>query len=222
MQHADYERALATAGCDVRQLDPADDHPDSVFIEDTAVVLDEVAIITVPGAESRRGETAAVADALRPYRQLELLAPPATLDGGDVLCVERTLYVGVGSRTNAAGGSQLAEIVKRYGYDVRLVDVGRCLHLKSAATEAAADLLLINPQWIDKGLFTDHHVIEVDPSEPAAANVLRLGAKVLCASQYERTISRLYAAGLEVLTVDVSELAKAEGGVTCCSVIFSR
>lgn len=222
MQHADYERTLAAAGCDVRQLAAADDHPDSVFVEDTAVVLDEIAIITIPGAESRRGETTAVAEALRPYRKLALLSSPATLDGGDVLRLGRTLYVGVGSRTNAAGLAQLTKVVKPHGYQVRGVEVGRCLHLKSAVTEAAADVVLLNPQWIDGTVFKGLHTIDVDPSEPAAANVLRLGAKVLCASQYERTNSRLYSAGLDVLTVDVSELAKAEGAVTCCSVIFGH
>jgi dimethylargininase len=222
MQHAEYERALARAGCDIRQLPAADDDPDSVFVEDTAVVLDEIAIITRPGAESRRGETPAVADAIRPYRQLELLSAPATLDGGDVLRLGRMLYVGVGARTNAAGVAQFAEIVKRHGYDVTTVDVGRCLHLKSAVTEAATDVVIINPQWVDAALFKGLHTIDVDPSEPFAANVLRLGPTVLCASRYERTNSRLFAAGLEVQTVDVSELAKAEGGVTCCSVIFKN
>jgi dimethylargininase len=222
MQHAAYELAISSAGYEVRQLAPADEYPDSVFIEDTAVVLDEVAIIARPGAESRRGETSAVAEALRPYRQLQLLSPPATLDGGDVLRLGRLLYVGVGARTNAAGAAQLAEFVKPHGYEVRPVDVGRCLHLKSAVTQAAPDVLVINPAWIDGALFDGYQSIAVDPAEPAAANVLLLGQRVICASRYERTNERLQSAGLDLVTVDVSELAKAEGGVTCCSVIVVR
>jgi len=221
MQHASYERALAIAGCDVRQLPASDADPDSVFVEDTAVVLDEVAIITRPGAESRRGETAAVADILRPYRNLEALSAPATLDGGDVLRLDRRLLVGVGTRTNQAGVEQLAAIVEPLGFTVMPVTMGQCLHLKSAVTEAAPDVVVINPEWVDAALFKGLHVIEVDASEPHAANVLRLGATVLCAAKYERTNSRLFAAGLDVRTVDVSELAKAEGAVTCCSVIFT-
>ena len=222
MQHADYERVLATAGCDVRQLPAADDLADSVFVEDTAVVLDEIAIVTRPGAESRRAETAAVIAALAPYRQLRSLAAPATLDGGDVLRLGRTLYVGVGSRTNGAGVSQLADIVKPHGYAVRPVNVGQCLHLRSAVTQASPDLIVINPQWLDAGIFEGYRAIDVDPAEPAAANVLMIGDRVLCAARYERTNERLQSAGLDLLMVDVSELAKAEGGVTCCSVIFNR
>lgn len=222
MQHADYERTLATAGCDVRQLAPADDHPDSVFVEDTAVVLDEIAIITRPGAESRRGETDAVAEALARHRKLEFLSAPATLDGGDVLRLGHTLYVGIGSRTDAAGLSQLTEIAKPHGYDVRSVNVGRCLHLKSAVTQASAELIVVNPKWVDASVFEGYRAIDVDPSEPAAANVLLIGDRVLCAASHERTNERLQKAGLDLLLVDVSELAKAEGAVTCCSIIFEH
>jgi dimethylargininase len=222
MQHADYERVLAKAGCDVRQLAPAHDHPDSVFVEDTAVVLDAIAIITRPGAESRRGETAAVAEALAMHRKLKFLSAPGTLDGGDVLRLGRTLYVGVGSRTNAAGVSQLTEIAKPHGYDVRSVNVGRCLHLKSAVTQASAELIVVNPKWVDASVFEGYRAIDVDPSEPAAANVVLIGDRVLCAASHERTNERLQKAGLDLLLVDVSELAKAEGAVTCCSIIFEH
>jgi dimethylargininase len=220
-QHAEYERALALAGCEIRHVPAAHDYPDSVFIEDTAIVLDEVAIIARPGAESRRGETAAVAAVLSASRQLQLLSAPATLDGGDVLRLGRTLYLGIGARTNAAAFTQLADVVRSFGYVVRGVSVSDCLHLKSAVTELAEGLVLLNPEWVDGAAFEHHRAIEVDPSEPFAANVLRIGGTILCASSYDRTRVRLQAAGLHLRAVDVSELAKAEAGVTCCSLLLN-
>ena len=219
-QHAEYEDALRTAGCDVHHVPAAHDRPDSVFIEDTAVVLEEVAVGTRPGAESRRAEVAAVVAVLRSWRDVRTLHAPATLDGGDVLRLGRTLYVGVGGRSNEAGASQLSGHVAGFGYTVRDLPVGGCLHLKSAATEVAAGVVLLNPDWIDSGSFAGHQVIEVHPSEPYGANVLRIGDQVLCAAAHERTNARLEAAGYTLRRLDVSELAKAEGAITCCSLVF--
>jgi dimethylargininase len=219
LQHAAYENALARLGCEIRRVPAAPEHPDSVFIEDTAVVLDEIAVVCRPGAESRRGETGPVAETLAAYRQLRWLSEPATLDGGDVLHLGRILYVGVGGRTNAAGVSQLAAALRPFGYTVRDVRIDGCLHLKSAVTEIAHGLLLINPAWVDGRMFAGHEIMEVDPREPHAANVLRLGDTVLCATAHERTGERLRRAGFDVCAVDVSELAKAEAGLTCCSLI---
>ncbi len=199
----------------------AHDLPDSVFIEDTAIVFDELAVITRPGAASRRRETAAVASTVGAFRQLQFLAGPGTLDGGDVLRLGRTLYVGVGSRTSPAGVQQLRNLVAFCGYEVRSVAVDGCLHLKSAVTEVAPGIVVLNPTWIDSQVFADHEIIEVDPSEPAAANVLRIGDVTVCAEAYPRTNARLSAV-TTVHTVDVSELAKAEGALTCCSLIFNR
>ena len=229
-QHSAYERALTSLGCEVLNLPAAHDLPDSVFIEDTALVLEELAVMTRPGAESRRAETAAVAATLVPFRQLQFLSEPATLDGGDVLRLGRTLYVGVGARSNAAGVKQLRDIVSGWSYEVESVAVDSCLHLKSAITEVAPGIVVLNPDWVDGRTFRDHEIIEVDPSEPSAANVLRVGHGgrgghggnvVLCAAAYPRTNARVSAVAT-VHTIDVSELAKAEGALTCCSLIFSR
>lgn len=219
-QHRDYERSLDRLGCQLRRLPAAHDHPDSVFVEDTAVVLDELAVIARSGASSRRAETASVAAALAAYRPLCRITAPATLDGGDVLRLGRVLYVGVGGRTNDAGAAQLAAFVGPAGYGVRTIEITGCLHLKSAVTEVAAGLVLVNPEWVDADAFEDHDAIDVDPLEPFAANVLRLGDTILGQSSYHRTNARLEAMGLQVQTLDVSELAKAEAGVTCCSLIL--
>ena len=218
-QHAGYERALALLGCEVCRVPATPELSDSAFVEDAAVVLDEVAIITRPGVGSRRGECASVAEALAPYRDLQCLSAPATLDGGDVLRLGHTLYVGVGGRTNRAGIEQLSRMVGDLGYEVRPVEVRGCLHLKSAATELASGLVLVNPAWVDERTFRGHKAMEVDSEEPFAGNVLRIGGSVLAAAAHVRTNARLRSAGLRVHTVDVAELAKAEAGVTCCSLI---
>jgi dimethylargininase len=218
-QHEAYEAALGALGCVVRRLPAADDLPDSVFVEDAAIVLDEVAILTRPGAASRRPEVASVAAVLAEYRPLRALDAPATLDGGDVLHAGNRLFVGVSSRTNEAGAGQLASIVAPLGYSVTTVVTADCLHLKSAVTSLAPGTLLCNPRWIDTGRVEGFDIVEIDPSEPHAANVLRIGETIVMAAAHPRTADRLRRRGLDVRVVDVSELAKAEAGVTCCSLI---
>lgn len=220
-QHAAYERVLVQLGCSVHRLGCGPDIPDSVFVEDTAVVLDEMAVIMRPGAVSRRGETALVADALRPHRSLARIEPPGTMDGGDVLQVGRTIFVGCSGRTNASGVAQLTDLLTPHGYRVRAVTVHGCLHLKSAVTAASHEALLINRDWITGDELEPFELIDVDPAEPGAANVARVGGRLLSAAAYPRTRRRLEHRGFSVTSVDLSEIAKAEGAVTCCSVIFT-
>ncbi len=220
-QHAAYIRALESLDCRIEFLPPEPELPDAVFVEDTAVVLDEVAVITRPGAESRRGETDSVTTALARYRPLHSIVPPARLDGGDALRVGQILYVGLSPRTNIAGIEQLARFVELYGYQVHAAPVSGCLHLKSAVTAVADHTLLINPAWVSPRAFAGLKFIEVDPSEPFGANALLIDGQVIHAAEYSRTRGRLRAAGIPVHPVEASELAKAEGGVTCCSLILA-
>jgi dimethylargininase len=219
-QHHAYEAALASLGCTIRHLPAADDLPDSVFVEDVAIVLDEVAVLTRPGAVSRRAERESVAPVVSQYRDLLAITAPGTLDGGDVLRLGRTLYVGLSTRTNDDGARQLARLVGRFGYEVRSIQTSACLHLKSAATALAADRVLCNPAWLDAWVFEGVDLVTVAPGEPHAANVLRIGDALLCAAAHERTTEELRARGYAVTVVDVSELAKAEAGVTCCSLVI--
>jgi len=219
-QHDAYERALRSAGCEVVSLPARPDLPDSVFVEDAAVALDGVAILTRPGAPSRRAEVDTVGEALAPYRPLARIEAPGTLDGGDVLTVGKMIYAGRSSRTNPAGVDQLRVLAARHGYEVRPVAVTGCLHLKSAATLVAPGTLLLNPAWVDPEAFHPHRIIEVDPAEPYAANALRIGSQVIYSSSYPRTRARLSAEGVAVVPVDVSEMEKAEGAVTCCSLVL--
>jgi dimethylargininase len=210
-QHARYEAALTSLGYTIVRADPAPEHPDAVFIEDNAVVLDRIAVLTRPGAPSRRGEIAGVARALAPYRPLETIEPPATLDGGDVLLLRDTLYVGLSARTNAAALAQLSDL----GCKVVGVEFRGCLHLKSAVTALDERTLLLNPDWVEP--FAGFDCIETP--EPHAANVLRAGEAIVMSASYPRTRATLEARGFRVVAVPMSEMEKAEGGVTCCSLL---
>jgi dimethylargininase len=221
-QHQAYEQALRELGCRIETLPEEPELPDSVFVEDTAIVLDEVAVITRPGASSRRAETASIAAALGKYRDLVRIESPGTLDGGDVLRVGRTLYVGTSSRSNASGIEQLGALLRTFGYRVLPAAVHGCLHLKSAVTQVIADALLINSRYAEREQFQGVGFIEVDESEPSGANALMLGAGVIYSSSYPRTAEILRRHGIHVRTVEMSETEKAEGAVTCCSLLLSR
>jgi dimethylargininase len=220
-QHRQYRQALTDLGCEVVNLSAARELPDAVFIEDTTIVVDEVAIVTRPGAASRRAETASVTAKLGEYRPVKLIEPPGTVDGGDVLQAGRTIYVGLSGRTDKYGARQLRDVLTPHGYQVKAVEVRGCLHLKSAVTQVAVGTLLINPAWVDRAAFDGLSFIEVDPAEPFAGNGLLVGTTVIYPNSFPLTCERLRDRGMGVLTVDISELQKAEGGVTCCSIILN-
>jgi dimethylargininase len=222
-QHAAYEQALRDAGFDVVRLPYLPDDPDAVFVEDTAILLGEHAVITRPGAPSRFDETSSTAEGLAPYFILHRLAD-GTLDGGDVLRIGDTLYVGQSSRTDAKGTAALAEIVGPLGYRVVPVSLGRCLHLKTAVTFAGPDAagrpaLLVNPNWVDPSLFAGTEPLPVPQDEPNAANCVRAGEVVILAAGSPKTSSALRDRGFSVVEVELSELQKAEAGGTCMSLL---
>ena len=219
-QHARYEQYLRERGLRVISLPAEADLPDSVFVEDTAVVVDEIAVLARPRLEPRRREVPSVAAALAPHRPLVELSGDATLEGGDVLSIGRTLYVGLSTRTNAEGIAQLAAALRSFGYDVRIVTVGDCLHLKSAVTYLGDNTLLANAAWADLTAFAGYAVIEVAPEEPGAANALLLDGEVLLPASFPRTRALIEERGFRVHGIDVSELQKAEAGVTCCSILM--
>lgn len=215
-QHEEYRALLASLGCEVISLPGDAAYPDCVFIEDTAVVLGDLAVITRPGAESRRGEVDLVAEALAPLRKLVRITAPATLDGGDVLVLDERIYVGRSDRSNEAALEQLRQLT---GREVIGVDLHGALHLKTAVTRVSRDALLVNRAWIDVAPFSGWTLLDVDPAEPFAANAVLLDDVVIHAEAYPRTRSKLEAHGIHVHTVPADELAKAEGGVTCCSLL---
>jgi dimethylargininase len=219
-QHLEYVNVLQKLGCEIIELPAEADLPDSVFVEDTAFILPELAVITRPGADSRKLETESISRALSPFINLIHVRAPATVDGGDVLVLGKKLYVGLSTRSNQEAIDQLDELLYECGYSVIGVNLHDCLHLKSAVTCVDDQTLLINRSWVDTSYFESFDLIEVDSSEPFAANCLPIGKSIIFPAAFPKTRAKLEERGYEIVTVDVSELAKAEGAVTCCSLII--
>ena len=220
-QHQQYENALCDLGARVISLPAEPGLPDCMFVEDPAVVVDELAVMTRMGAESRRKETESLAPVLARFRPVEWLRAPATLEGGDVLRVGPLLFVGLSGRTNQAGVEQLAEILKPLGYAVRGVAVRGCLHLKSGCCAIGEQRILANRAWIDTTALDGFEIVDVPPEEPAAANVLTLGETALVPAAYPLTAALLQRRGWKVRPLDISELMKAEAGLTCSSILLN-
>jgi dimethylargininase len=220
-QHAAYVAALRSAGLNVIILPALADFPDGVYVEDVAIVLDEVAILTRPGALSRRGEVEPMAEVLEPLRTCLSMQEPSTLDGGDVCLHDGVLYVGQGARTNHAGLKELAHLVLEHGYRVKAVALGDCLHLKSALSSLPDGRILVNRDWLNLSRVEHSGIIEAHPSEPCGANVLAVGEHLICSSAYPRTNERLSEEGFDLLEVDLSEVHKMEAAVTCPSLILN-
>jgi dimethylargininase len=221
-QHGGYITALKGSGWEVHTLPEEPDLPDSVFVEDTAVVLDGLAVLTHPGSESRRPEVKSIAMALSTLLPVASISSAAILDGGDVLVAGKRIFVGMSSRSNHAGASELAELAKPLGYELEAVTVDSCLHLKSAVTAIDSGTLLINPKWVNPDLFEGFRHVEVHPDEPDGANCVDLGSTVLYGDAYPKTKLRIQAAGFDVSAIAMGELAKAEGAATCCSLLVPK
>jgi dimethylargininase len=220
-QHLQYEAALRQLGLAVLSLPEEPELPDAVFVEDTALVLDECAIITRPGADSRLPETELISRVLAPYRNLFHIAAPSRLDGGDLLRLGRHIYVGLSARSDTNAMEQMQDLLQPYDYELHAVVVTGCLHLKSAVTQLSEDTLLINSSWVNRQSFDGVKFIEIEASEPYAANALLVGDSIIYPSAFPKTRARLVSAGVRVVSVDADELAKAEGAVTCCSLILN-
>lgn len=221
VQHREYVKTLAQLGCQVIELPEEPDLPDSVFVEDTAFILPEVAVITRPGADSRKPETKSIIKALSPHRPLLHVTEPATLDGGDVLTLGRHIFIGQSTRSNEHAIRQVNDMLKRYGYTATGIALKDCLHLKSAVTRVDDKTLLINKNWVDASHFDGFDLIEVDASEPYAANCLPVKGHIIYPTAFPKTRRRLEEKGFSVVNIELGELAKAEGAVTCCSLIVS-
>jgi len=219
-QHAEYESVLKYLGLAILSLPEEPSLADSVFVEDTALVLDECAIILRPGADSRKPETESIAKVLAPYRKLFYIEAPARVDGGDILRVGKQINIGLSSRSDTNAIEQIQDFLQPYGYEVHAAMASGCLHLKSAVTQVAEDTLLINPAWTDKKNFARMKFVEIDPSESYAANALLIGDTILYPKAFPKTRMKLEDAGIKIAVVDADELAKAEGALTCCSLIF--
>lgn len=219
-QHHAYEALLEKMGAKVISLPEERDLPDSMFVEDPAIVLDELAIICPLGTDIRSKEAASLAAALEPYRKLAHVKFPGMLEGGDVLRIGKKFFVGLTQRSNAEGIRQLAVITEHYGYDLTAVPVTGCLHLKSAVTYLGPNTLLGNRAWFHWKRFEGFDWVDVDPEEPHAGNALAVGESIVFPASFPKTLARIEAKGFHVESLDISELQKAESGLTCSSLLF--
>jgi dimethylargininase len=219
-QHLGYEAALASLGARVISLPEEPELPDSMFVEDPAIVLDELAVVFPLGTETRRREAASLGKAISRFRKIETVTLPGTVEGGDILRIGKKLFVGLTARTNEEGIRQLRAIVQPYGYEVIAVPVTGCLHLKSAVTHLGKNILLANRAWFDAAPLAGFEWIDVDAAEPHAGNALGVNDSILFPASFPRTRARIEANGFRVLPLDISELQKAESGLTCSSLIF--
>ncbi len=220
-QHASYCDMLRRSGVTVVTFDKNSSFPDSVFVEDTALVLDEIGVIMPMGVASRQKETEFIQTELAKFRNIEHIVLPERIEGGDILCIGKRLYVGLTSRTNAGGVRALEGMVKPYGYNVIGVNVSGCLHLKTGCTALDEHNILINPRWVDSKSFETFNQIVVPDEEPFAANILRIGNIICMHSGFAKTREMVEQSGYEVAVTDISEFQKAEAGLTCMSLIFN-
>lgn len=220
-QHHEYNKILETLGCKVIELSEQKDLPDSVFVEDTAFILPEVAVITRPGADSRKPEIETIIQALTPHKKLVHVTAPASVDGGDVLVLGKNIYVGMSTRSNPESVEQLNNLLSEYGYKVFGLTLTDCLHLKTAVTRVDDKTLLINSNWVDASTFQNFDLIEVDASEPFGANCLPVRGSIVYPYAFPKTQKKLEQKGFSIKNVNLDELAKAEGAVTCCSLILN-
>jgi dimethylargininase len=219
-QHAAYCALLRNCGAEVTTLSTNLGHPDAVFVEDTFLVLDEVAIRARPGADSRRDEPAGIEPEVRKYREIRRIEAPATLDGGDVVVTGRSILVGASGRTSEAGARALQDITAPFGYRVTRVGMRDCLHFKSACCALPDGRLLANPAWLDGSSLDGFTVLAIPPSEPFAGDFAICGETVIVSASHPLTADMIRALGFRVRAAELSEFEKAEGGVTCLSLIF--
>jgi dimethylargininase len=218
-QHQPYIHTLQSLGLNVVNLEPLPGFPDSYFVEDVAVVIPEVAIITNPGAPARNGEVAYIDSTLKNYRKIERIQSPGTMDGGDVLLVEKRFFIGISERTNPAGIDQFAKIVAKFGYETVPVPVAKGLHFKSSVN-AAGNILLVCEDFAKREEIKDYQKILIPPGEEYAANTLWVNGTLITPAGYPATRKLLDALGMPVIELDVSEVCKMDGGLTCMSLRF--
>jgi dimethylargininase len=219
-QHNAYTQTLRNLGLIVDQLEPLPGFPDAHFVEDAAVVVPELAVLTFPGAQSRQGEQDAIAPVLRRYRPLERIQPPGTLDGGDVLMVKRHFFIGLSERTNPEGAAQLGRILEGHGYSWETVPVAAGLHLKSSVNYVGNGTLLVSPEFAGMEAFDPYRKILIDADEIYASNTLWINDTLLTPQGFPKTLSKLQKLGLPVIELEMSEARKMDGGLSCLSLRF--
>ena len=219
-QHGAYIEALKFCGLEVTLLDPLPDYPDAYFVEDTAVVTSDVAVITHPGAQARRGEEESMAPVFAGFHKIERILAPGTVDGGDVLQVNDHFFVGLSERTNKEGAGQLGRILESCGNTWATVEVGAGLHFKSSVNYVGKNTLLVTSDFAEHAVLRGYDKIVVEKVEAYAANTLLVNEHLLIPAGFPLTRKKFEVLGFEIIELDTSEVHKMDGGLTCMSIRF--
>ncbi len=219
-QHLAYRQALLSLGLDVLVLPPEPNYPDAYFVEDPAIVTPEIAVITYPGASARQGEQVSIEPFLSYYRPIFHIQSPGTVEGGDILMAGNHFFIGLSERTNSDGAAQLAEYLEHAGHTSEPIPVDAGLHLKSSVNYLGRDTLIISNALCNHPAFASYHKVVVDDDEAYAANTLWVNGSLLIPKGFPKTRAQLAGLGMPVIELDVSEVQKMDGGLTCMSLRF--
>jgi len=219
-QHKNYIEILKQLGLEIVELPSEHHYPDAYFVEDTAVVLNEAAIITRPGAKARRGEKDSIKPVVKKYKKIELIEAPGTVDGGDVLQVDKIFYIGLTERTNLEGAGQFKTIVEKYGYKCKFIEVGKGLHLKSSVNYIGWNTVLITSALSENSEFDKYNKIVLEEADEYAANTLLINETLITPSGFPNVKKELEKITDNIIEIDVSEVRKMDGGLTCMSLRF--
>jgi dimethylargininase len=220
-QHLRYVNALKKCGLELIILDPDENFPDSTFVEDTAVVNEKVAIITNPGAKTRKGEEIVINQVLEKfYENIEFINDPGTLDGGDIMRIENHYYIGISQRTNVEGARQLTTFLKKHGFKCSNVNLINFLHLKSGINYIGDNNLLVSGEFTENRIFENYNRIKVREDEIYAANCVRINDFILLPKGYDKTIKSISRLGYNIIELEMSEFKKMDGGLSCLSIRF--
>jgi dimethylargininase len=220
-QHLQYMKALMSCGLNITILDPDNDYPDSTFVEDTALLTPKCAIITNPGAPSRKGETKEIASLLSGhFEDIETINAPGTVDAGDIMMVGSHYFIGLSDRTNNEGANQVIAILEKYGMSGSQVPLSKVLHLKTGISYLENNTFLAAGEFIDHPDFKSFNILTVDEDEIYAANSIWVNERVIMPAGYPKTKKKLEHAGYKILPVNTSEFRKIDGGVSCLSLRF--
>ena len=221
IQHSNYIEALKECGLKIILLDADDRFPDSTFVEDTAVVNKNLAIITNLGVSSRRGEELEIKTVLEKfYDDIELIKTPGTLEGGDILKINNQYYIGLSKRTNKEGAKQLTKILERYGYSCLTVQLVNVLHLKTGVAYIGDNNLIVTGEFISNPIFNEFNIIKVDKDESYAVNCIRVNNYIIIAKGFKKLTNSISNLGYKVFEIDMSEFRKMDGGLSCLSIRF--
>lgn len=221
IEHNSYCNMIKECGANVNIIEDNIDLADSVFVEDPIIVFDEVAIVTSMGVESRRKESQVLKDYFSKIREIKEIKLPSKIEGGDVLVIDKKVFVGLSPRTNESAIEELKNILKPYGYIVQSVKVDGCLHLKTGCTALDDKTILLNPNWVDVEVFSDYKIINIPSDEPFGANIMKINEYICMNEAFPKSIELVKALGYKVKTTDISEFVKAEAGLTCMSVRYN-